>query len=63
MNLHLGEASRASSPWINRQHLWWVDCCVGLCQGFTRVMDVDQILFQEICFRRKTVLPYSEGFT
>ena len=23
MNLHVGEASRASSPWINRQHLWW----------------------------------------
>ena len=22
MNLQLGEASRASSPWINRQHLW-----------------------------------------
>ena len=22
MNLQLGEASRASSPWISRQHLW-----------------------------------------
>ena len=24
MNLHLEEASLASSPWINRQHPWWV---------------------------------------
>ena len=23
MNLQLGETSRASSPWINHQHLWW----------------------------------------
>ena len=23
MNLHLEEASVTSSPWINRQHLWW----------------------------------------
>ena len=40
-----------------------VGCCVGLCQGFARVLDMVQILFREICFRRKAVLLYPEGFT
>ena len=35
---------------------------MSLCQGFTRVLDMTQILFREICFRRKEVLLYSEGF-
>ena len=40
-----------------------VGCCVGLCQGFARVLDMVQILFREICFCRKAVLLYPEGFT
>ena len=39
-----------------------VSCCVDLYQGFTRVLDITQILFREICFRRKSVLFYPEGF-
>ena len=40
-----------------------VGCCVGLCQGFTCVLDMAQILLREICFRRKAVLFYPKGFT
>ena len=40
-----------------------VSCCVGLCQDFTRVLDMTQILLREICFRRKVVLFYPEGRT
>ena len=39
-----------------------VSCCVGLCQGFACVLDMTQILVREICFRRKSVLFYPEGF-
>ena len=35
---------------------------MGLCQGFLRVLDMTQILFREICFLRKEVLPYPEDF-
>ena len=42
MNLHLGEVRRDNSP------ASVVDCCVGLCQGFVRVLDMDQILFRNV---------------
>ena len=35
---------------------------VGLCQGFTCVLDMVQILLREIYFRRKAVLFYPKGF-
>ena len=63
MNLHLVEDNLASSLPVDQSPASMVGYYVGLCQGFTCVLDMSQILLREIYFRRKAVLFYPKGFT